>query len=87
MDHLEPEVVVPIQCEMDGTWSQDLEVGMTWSLAHVRKELEVFLGAQVQFKMWIVDGNRATRVNDRNERKKLVADLVPPRKILITERT
>jgi len=85
MDHFELEKIVPILCEMEGTWSQELEVGMTWSLLHVRKEVEVLLGSKIHFRMWIVGTNRSTRVSDRNERKKLVVDLLPPRKICLIE--
>lgn len=86
MDNFEPEVIVTIQCEMGDMWSQELEVGMSWSLSDVRKELEVYLGSDIEFRLAIIDCNRANLVNYRNEKKKFVVDLLPPKKLRLIEK-
>lgn len=58
---------------------------MLWSLSDVRKELEVYLGANIEFRLWIIDCNKVNLVNYRNE-KKFVVDLLLPRKLHVIER-
>lgn len=86
MDNFELEVIVTIQCEMGDMWSQELEVGMSWSLSNVRKELEVYLGSDIEFRLAIIDCNIANLVNYRNEKKKFVVDLLPPKKLRLIEK-
>lgn len=86
MDNFEPEVIVTIQCEMGDMWSQELEVGMSWSLSDVRKELGVYLGSDIEFRLAIIDFNRVNLVNYRNKKKKFVVDLLPPNKLRLIEK-
>ena len=57
MDHFEQEIFVMIQCEMPGDdQRQELEVGMSWSIGNIWKELEVYLGKKLNFHLVILDG-------------------------------
>lgn len=89
IDHLELEQMVTIQCEMGDDWREELEVGLSWSLSDVRKEILVSLGAgfDTDFRMCIVDNDTMTRVNDRNEKNKTVAHVLPPKKLCLVVRT
>lgn len=49
----------------------------------IRQEILIQLGgaAEVEFDMYIVDGDKTTKVNSRNEKKKTASDVLPPLKL------
>lgn len=87
IDQFEPVQMVNINCEM-GDYKQEMEVGLSWSFSDIRQEalLQITLATESEFDMWIVDHDRATKVNSRNEKHLTTANVLPPKKLRLIAR-
>ena len=83
MDQNETEVPVILHCEI-GDHKEDIQVGLSWSFEDIRQEviLQIELASNIEFQMWIVDGNNApVKVNRRNKKKFTATLVLPPKKL------
>jgi len=87
IDQNESVQLIAVHCEK-GELHQVLEVGSTWTLLHIRPEISIQFGTNLdaEFDMYIVNGDSAVKVNARNKNKTTVTEVLPPMKLRIISR-
>lgn len=88
MEQYEPMQTITLHYELEGV-IQDISVGMTWSVQEIRQEIQIQLGigADFEFDIWIVTDNVASKVNVRNEKHVTVMSCVPPKMLRVVQRS
>jgi len=79
IDQYEPIVTVSILCEM-GEWTQDVEVGMSWTFFDIREEVLLQRGADhTEADIFIKTGDTLQKINPRQERQFTSANAMSPK--------
>ena len=89
IDQYEPIVMVSILCEM-GEWTQDVEVGMSWTFSDIRQEVLLQRGEDTnhtEADIFIRSGDTLQKINPRQERQFTSVDAMPPKAFRLVARS